>query len=328
MQDAPSPEGILASRTQAGAAVLGLHLIDVDEPSRERPVPGVAPRTLPLPPRIRTGSPPGRDAAAPLPSADAPPSPAPSPSIDRSLFPSEYDRRPGPADTLERIGRGMARDEDARSNFAFLRLLDRFHLPAPDADDPLSLAAGEEDLEERTRFLHARAKGTVTARLRDAVDETDLVGPVVRGAEHLPQSGIDVLETVVEEVTGGAHETDLGELRFRARGGLMRSPSRMVSLHYSGGPLDADFFPTRAKVRIGRSIGGFRFALRGEVDYADPRPSGRVEVTRRVGSDWRIRVTAGTGVGSATIPLFTSWPGDGGDSDARRGVVAFFERRF
>ncbi|MGH7151498.1 MAG: hypothetical protein ACREIU_12410, partial [Planctomycetota bacterium] len=275
---------------------------------------------------LRTAAPPRPESSEASSAEDVLAPPEPAPLLERSFFPSEYEWPKTPGDTLERIGRGMARDEGAGRNFALLRLVDRYHRASPDAGDPLAITQQDLEVEERTRFLDSRAKKTVRSRLREALEETELIGPVLGGAERLPQTGIEVLETVVDGVTGD--ESNFGELRLRTRGGLFRSPSRMLSLHYSVGALKADFYPTQAKVRVARSIAGFRVSLQGNVDYADPSPTARIEVTRRMGRDWRLRLSAGSGVGQSTLPLFTAWPGEGEDSDSRRGAVAFFERRF
>ncbi len=325
-----SSRGTLVARfaacAPAAVPLLGLHLIDADRPDRPRSTPAASPRELAPPPIFRTAAPLRPESVAAPGPEDAAALPEPAPLLDRSLFPNEYEWPKAPGDTLERIGRGMARDDGAGRNFALLRLLDRYHRSAPDAGDSLAITEQDLDVEERTRFLDSRAKKTVRSRLREALEETELIGPVLGGAERLPQTGIEVLETVVDGVTGD--ESNFGELRLRTRGGLFRSPSRMLSLHYSAGPLKADFYPTQAKVRVARSIAGFRVSLQGDVDYADPSPTARIEVTRRLGREWRLRVSAGSGVGQSTLPLFTTWPGEAEESATRRGAVAFFERRF
>jgi len=319
----PLPRSGLLSPLQP---VLGLHLLEADEPYRVRPAPRVHPRAVEPPPATRTAPELRRpDPAAP--SAVGPPSP-PAPLLERSLFPTEYEWAEGPGDTLERFGRGMARDRGTLSKFSFLRLLDRFHRCAPNASDPLQLTREDAEQDERTRSLYSRTKREISGRLRDAVEETELVGPVVREAQRLPQSGIDVLETVVGGVAGEEEGLHLGEVRLRTHGGLLRPPSRMLSLRYSLGPLDADFFPTRARVRIVHPIAGFRVSVHGEIDYGESRPTARLEVTRRVGREWRVRLSGGTGVGYYTVPVFSPWSDGESDSVSRNGVVAYFERRF
>ncbi|MCI0588097.1 MAG: hypothetical protein L0323_14790 [Planctomycetes bacterium] len=325
-----SSRGTLAARfaacAPAAGPLLGLHLIEADRPDRPRGTPAASPRDLAPPSFLRTAALPRAESVAAEGPEETSAAPEAAPILERALYPNEYEWPKSPGDTLERIGRGMARDDGAGRNFALLRLLDRYHRSAPDAADPLAITEQDLDVEARTRFLDSRAKKTVRSRLREALEETELIGPVLGGAERLPQTGIEVLETVVDGVTGD--ESNFGELRLRMKGGLFRSPSRMLSLHYSAGPLKADFYPTQAKVRVARSIAGFRVSLQGDVDYADPSPTARIEVTRRLGREWRLRLSAGSGVGQTTLPLFTTWPGEGEDSDSRRGAVAFFERRF
>ena len=307
---------------------LGLHLLDLtgpDAPRRDARVAGVAARPLsPAPTRVSVPASPPTPSPSPT---TAPPSLLVSierPRADEAL--RNYDSSGG--ETLTRFGRGFSREFDGLENFGFLRLLDRFHTPPPGALDPLGATRQDPELEERTRFFRARGKQVVISSLRGAFEEANPLGPVVTAAERLPQVGLEVLEAAVETVTGEEEGVDFGELRFRARGGLLTPPSHFLSLHYVFGALKADFFPTEANVRVSRDLGAFRLTLRGGIDYFDPAPSGRVEIVRRVGQEWRLRVTAGTGVGFYTLPVFTAWPGDLGTTENRRGLTAFVERRF
>jgi hypothetical protein len=312
--------------------LIGLHLLDprdIDERRRVDRVPEILlrPFTRPArPTRLLPARPdPTATAVAPLPvAAPARAEPLPRPTEADGLA---ADRAPL-GGTPERFGRGLVRGTEDLKSFTFLRLLDRFHARPPAASDPLQATREDLEREDRNRHFHDRAKRAVTSLLRHAVEETDLIGPIVLGIERLPQNGIQAIESVVEDVAGDEDALDLGELRLGTMGGSLRSPSQMVALRYSLGLLRADVYPTQARIRLSQQVAGFRIALRGNLDYGDAGPEARIEVVRRLGGQWRFRLTAGTGVGFNTIPVFTAASGGEEPSGIRSGTVAFFERRF